>query len=72
MRTQLFCNDDGRLGFCLGRYFLGRLKRNETLGEFPHLWSGTVHLEIPDPAHLRPLDREQRVRVYFALYQTFS
>src|ERR1019366_471421 len=46
LRTQLLTNEEGRLGFCLGRFVFPRLINNETLGEIPHLWSGSAHLEM--------------------------
>ena len=45
-RTQLLTDATGRRGFCPGRFIFQRLISNETLAQIPHLWSGSVHLEI--------------------------
>src|SRR5450759_1034438 len=45
LRTQLLTNEKGHRSFCLGRFIFPRLISNETLGEIPHLWSGSAHLE---------------------------
>src|SRR5476649_924841 len=45
MRTQLLIDEKGRWDFCLGRFISPRLISDETLGEIPHLWSGSAHLE---------------------------
>src|SRR5476651_909454 len=46
MRTQLLTNEKDRHSFCLGRLITFRLVSDETLGEIPHLWSGSAHLKM--------------------------
>src|SRR5579862_5879417 len=44
--TQPFTDEKPRRGCYPGRKIFLRLISNETLGEIPHFWSGSVHLEM--------------------------